>query len=45
MPPVFGMRIRQREEEHMGLEVINKNNSDDNNPDINWCPHFKVKKY
>lgn len=35
MPPDFGMRISQREEGHMRFEVINKNISNDYDPDIN----------
>lgn len=38
MPPVLDMRISQREEGNMSFEVINKNVSNDYNPDINWCP-------
>ena len=38
MPPVLGMRISQRKEEHVGLEVINTSISNDYSPDINLKP-------
>lgn len=38
MPPVLGMRISQRKEEHVGLEVINTSISNDYSPDMNLKP-------
>lgn len=38
MPPIFWIRISQRKEGHMRFDVINKNISNDYDPDINQCP-------
>lgn len=38
MPPELGMRVSQRKEEHVGLEVITTGISNDYNPDINLKP-------